>query len=143
MNTNERQYRITKAEAERFEQALTRAKEQGARLDPRLQKAMEDGLVSQLADLRKDLAAYEALRSGEVAMLELESLDELPAALIRARAAAGISQRELARRLGLKEQQIQRYESTGYAGATLARLQAVANALGVTIREQVVLPRRD
>jgi hypothetical protein len=40
----------------------------------------------------------------------------------------------------LKEQQIQRYEATRYAGVSLERLQAVADALGVVIREQVVLP---
>ena len=35
---------------------------------------------------------------------------------------------------------MQRYEATRYAGASLARLQAVADALGVRTRGQVVLP---
>jgi len=67
-------------------------------------------------------------------------LADLPEALIRARIAAGLTQKELAARLGLKEQQIQRYEATRYAGVSLDRVQAVAEALGVKIRERVILP---
>ena len=140
MITNKRQYRITKAEAERFEQALAHSTEQGTHLHPRMRQAMQEGLESQLADLREQLAEYEALRNGRITVLELNSLMELPDALIRARTAAGVTQKELAARLGLKEQQVQRYEATHYAGASLERLQAVAEALGVTIHERVILP---
>jgi hypothetical protein len=40
----------------------------------------------------------------------------------------------------MREQQVQRYEATRYAGVGLERLQAVADALGVRIYERVVLP---
>jgi transcriptional regulator with XRE-family HTH domain len=91
-------------------------------------------------ELHEELATYEALRGGQVRVLELESLAELPEALIRARIAVGLTQKELAQRLRLKEQQIQRYEATRYAGVSLERIRAVGEALGVTIREQVILP---
>ena len=52
------------------------------------------------------MARYEALRSGRVAVVPLDSLDQLPDALIHARIAAGLTQRDLAERLGVKEQQI-------------------------------------
>ena len=45
------------------------------------------------------------------------------------RIAAGISPRERAARLGLKEQQIQRYEATQYASASLSRVIEVAQAI--------------
>jgi len=48
-----------------------------------------------------------------VSVLELESLAELPEALIRARIAVGLTQKGLAGRLGLKEQQVQRYRRRG------------------------------
>jgi hypothetical protein len=41
--------------------------------------------------------------------------------------------------LGLKEQQIQHYEATEYASASLARVAAVIRALGLTVREEIVL----
>jgi transcriptional regulator with XRE-family HTH domain len=62
----------------------------------------------------------------------------LPRTLIQARIAAGLSQKELARRLGLKEQQIQRYEATDYASAKLSRLRAVMHALGIELRMESV-----
>lgn len=142
MIANERQYRITRAAAERFEQALNKDGEQPSDLDPRLQQAMWDGIESQLEELREQLAEYEALRSGRIAVLELSSLGELPEALIRARIASGLSQKQLAERLGMKEQQLQRWEATRYAGISLDRIQAVAEAMGVKIREEVILPTR-
>jgi transcriptional regulator with XRE-family HTH domain len=51
----------------------------------------------------------------------------LPGALIRSRIAAGLSQKDLGERLGMKEQQIQRYEATDYSGASFSTLSAVVN----------------
>jgi ribosome-binding protein aMBF1 (putative translation factor) len=138
--TNERQYRISQGWLERFEQARASVEERGNEIHPRARQALRDQYDSQIEELRAQLAEYEALRRGDVGILELDSLSELPEALIRARAAVGISQAALAKRLGLKKQQVQRYEATRYAGVSLERLQAVADALGVTIHEQVVLP---
>lgn len=95
---------------------------------------------SQIEELQRDLDEYDALRSGRVASLDVDSLTALSDALIRARIAAGLTQKELAARLGLKEQQIQRYESTRYGGVSLARAQAVVDALGVRIHERLTLP---
>lgn len=143
MITNERQYRITRGWLERFEQARVGAEEQAIHLHPRARQALRDQYDSQIEELRADLADYEALRGGHVTVLELDSLTELPDALIRARAASGLSQAALAERLGLKKQQIQRYEATRYARVGIERLQTVADALGVKIREQVILPVRE
>ena len=140
MITNERQYRITRRWLERFEQARSGIDADEGKLHPRARQALHDQYDSQIEELRAQLAEYEALRRGEVGVLEINSLRELPEALIRARAAVGMSQEALAQRLGLKKQQLQRYEATRYAGVSLERLQAVADALGVTIREYVVLP---
>jgi DNA-binding transcriptional regulator YiaG len=137
---NEVQRRVTQTAIREFEEALARLAEDARDSPDWVRKGMREGMESQLADLREELAEYEALRAGQVRELELRSLTELPDALIRARIAAGLSQKELARRLGMKEQQVQRYEATRYAGATLARVQAVADALGVEIHERVVLP---
>jgi ribosome-binding protein aMBF1 (putative translation factor) len=50
----------------------------------------------------------------------------------QAREAAGISQRELARRMGTSQAAVDRLEAGG-VGATLTTLQRVATALGLTI----------
>jgi DNA-binding Xre family transcriptional regulator len=77
--------------------------------------------------------------SGAVADL-LESLDDLPVALIRARIATHLTQKALAERLGVKEQQVQRYEATRYAGVTFDRIRAVADALEVRVDQRIILP---
>ncbi|MCC7368795.1 MAG: helix-turn-helix domain-containing protein [Chloroflexi bacterium] len=140
MIANELQRRVTQTAIREFEEALARLDADAGDRPEWVRTGLRAGMESQLADLHQELADYEALRSGRVRVLELDSLVQLPEALIRARIAAGLSQKELARRLGLKEQQVQRYEARRYAGASLERIQAVADALGVEIHERVLLP---
>lgn len=140
MIANERQYRITRTAAREFEEALARLETVEAHRPPELRRVMREAMESQLEELLEELAEYDALRSGQVGVLELTSLTELPEALIRARIAVGLTQKGLAERLGLKEQQVQRYEATQYAGVSLERIQEVAEALGVEIHERVILP---
>ncbi len=143
MIQNERQYRITKAQIEEFGRKVHALPKVQAGVHPRILQAQRDALQSQLDELQADLAAYEGLRKGRSKVLELTSLDELPAALIQARIASGLTQRELAERLGMKEQQVQRYEATSYGGASLDRIREVVTALGVKVREDVFLPGAD
>ncbi len=142
MIKNERQYRITKAQAQKFAQALAEMQANPAAseaLHPLLRKAEQDALRSQWESLQSELQDYEALLAGRQQSFQLESFDELPRTLIKARIASGLSQRELAVRLGLKEQQIQRYEATEYASASMARVSAIIQALNINIREEVFL----
>ncbi len=59
--------------------------------------------------------------------------------MIRARIARGLTQKDLAKRLGIKEQQIQRYEETDYASASMARVNQVIKALDIEVKEEVIL----
>ena len=47
---------------------------------------------------------------------------------------AGLSQKDLARKLRTSQQNISRLESTAYEGHTLSTLRRVAEALGATVR---------
>ena len=141
MITNEVQYRATKAHAVRFEEALRNLEADGS---VGKRRELEVAAVrAQLGDLQAELAEYEELRSGAVRSFEAATLPELAVALVKARIAKGWSQRRLAEELGVAEQQIQRYESTGYTSASLARLCDVVAALGVDVREVVSLPSTD
>jgi transcriptional regulator with XRE-family HTH domain len=142
MIKNERQYRITKSAAEKFERALASfdAAPPPPEIHPLLRKAERDALVGQLEELRDQLAEYESLRRGKQPVVALNSLAELPRQLVRARIAAGLSHKELAALLDMKEQQIQRYEANDYEGASLSRLQEVCDALNVNVQENVFMP---
>ena len=99
-------------------------------LHPLLFKAKKDAVCSLLADLEEELRDYDVLKAGDFEFGQLESVSELPRLLIKARIARGLSQKSLAGRLGLKAQQIQRYEASEYASASLARVRSVAEVLG-------------
>ncbi len=139
MIANQRQYGITKAQLAQFEEALARQRESvpSPGVHPRIHQAMQDTMESEIEELRAQLERYEDLRSGRVAERTLTSLRELPVALIEGRIAAGLTQRQLAERLGVREQQVQRWEANSYAGVSIDRLQDIADALGVRLSETV------
>ena len=76
-----------------------------------------DALESQLDELRNQLENYERFQSGDSDVIAVDSFDELPQTLVKARMALRLSQNNLVDRLGMKEQKIQRYESTDYQSA--------------------------
>ena len=134
MITNKRQYNITRKLASRFSQALDEFDAKSAdrtNVHPRIVLAERDALRGQLEDLEIELREYERLKSTNVSDIKIASIYELPEGLIKARIASGLSQRELAERLEIKAQQIQRYEAEGYASASFQRLCEVARAVGL------------
>lgn len=138
MIKNERQYRITKAEVQRFKESLAQLDQLDAekKENPILWQMQRDAINSQLTDLREELKDYETLihsSPSQPLVMTFQSLSELPTALIKARIAAKLSQKALADRLGLKEQQIQRYEATEYASANLSRLIEISEILGLKL----------
>ena len=140
MIKNERQYRITRAQAEKFLLALRNLRadtDDRYALHPRLRQLQEEALKSQLSDLEEDLREYEDLKEGRFAFEKLEGISELPKLLIRARIASGLTQRDLAGRLELKEQQIQRYEASEYASASFTRIKEVVSALGIEVDDNL------
>lgn len=138
MITNERQYRITSVQLEKLKTAIDTFEIKAATERTKskiLAKAELEALRSEYENLSMQLLEYETLKSGTVEILKASNLEEVPSILIRARIAKGFSQRQLAEAIGLKEQQIQRYEAEEYSSANLQRLAEVANALGLHISE--------
>lgn len=144
MIKNDRQYRITRSQADRFRRSASEVREKLASAsdeDDSLKLELQlSALEGQLADLDSDLRSYESLQRNRNESMEITSLSELPAVLIKARIASGLSQKQLAEKLNLKEQQIQRYEATDYAGASLQRIDQIIQALGVRLRKQLFIP---
>ncbi len=87
--------------------------------------------------LSKALERYERARETDPGDL-LEVVGNNPGlALIVARISAGLSQKEFARRVGLKEQQVQRYEADRYRSISLSNYERLARSLGVVLRPTV------
>ena len=113
---SDRQYRITRAELAKLEGALA-AVSAAKDAEDWVLKAHADALQSQIADLQAEMAEYDMLKLGKVAFAATCSLAELPRVLVQARIAQGLSQTDLAERLNMKPQQVQRYEATNYMSA--------------------------
>ncbi len=145
MITNDVQYRTAKAQVDRLQRLRAELDERPLDTnDGELRRKLETHAVeSQASELRAELEEYDALRAGHAPVGHLTTLEDLPRLLVRARIAAGISQKALAERMGLKEQQIQRYESSDYSSASLSRLREVANALDFSVPLPDEVPTSD
>jgi transcriptional regulator with XRE-family HTH domain len=86
--------------------------------------------ASLLDEITAEIHEYLDVRAGTIATFEVSSLDDLADALVKARISAHLTQHEVAERLEIKEQMIQRYEAGGYENASLARIADVVDALG-------------
>ena len=108
MIKNERQYQITKSQLKAFEESLKNVTEHLlADSTSELAKVHRDALESQREQFLSDIGEYERLRSGEVSQFVVNNINEVPQVLIKARIALGLTQKELANRLEVKEQQVQ------------------------------------
>lgn len=129
MISTDRQLAKTKEQLVLLERGLVNAPPPPG-VHPVIAEAGLRALRAQADDLRAEIEDYEGLRDGRLPGPDLNAVARLHVDLVRARVAQGLSQAELARRLGVDPQQIQRYEANGYRGASLARLSEIAQALG-------------
>lgn len=98
-------------------------------------KRVVDPMESFHLQLKEEVESYERLKRGEFETLEnLRGLGHL---LISLRIAHGVTQRELAKRLGVNESQVSRDERNEYYGVTLERAMRILDALGVRLTTTV------
>ncbi len=120
-------------EQQRLAEHRARLKEAGLS-DPEIKRVI-DPMESFHLQLQEEVESYERLKRRDFEELyNLRGLGHLLSAL---RVAQGISQRELARRLGVHESQVSRDERNEYFGITLERAAKVLDALNVRLRTQV------
>ncbi len=142
MITNDRQYKITNARLEEFRNALEMLPSDATvpkNVHPKIFNAHKKALVSQIDELSNQVLEYENLKAGKTVISEIRNLKELPLSLIKARIANGFTQLQLAEQLGMKMQQIQRYEAEEYASASIKTLLKIADQLQLRFNGEVQL----
>lgn len=132
MILNQKQYGVTKSLLKKLKASFSEVIPNND-VDPIIVAAHKKGLESDIADLQSQLEEYEKLTSKSPRKFQAKSLNEIPTALIKTRISLGLSQEELADLVGLKKQQIQRYEADSYRSTNIERLELIAEALGVGI----------
>ena len=95
-------------------------------------------LATERRELVRRLEAYRRAQEGDVEPLKQLAGEDLGDLLIVARLARNWKQKDLARKLGLQEQAIQRWESERYRSINLTNYMKVAGALSLSLTPQFV-----
>jgi len=140
MIRNETEYREA---VKRLDEERERLAEHKARLSKTGLKAAEvkralDPLRSFHDQLAEEVESFERLKQGDID--EVMNLHDLGQTLVALRIALGLTQRELAERLGAHESQVSRDERNEYHGVTVERASRILDALGVRFRSEIEQP---
>lgn len=131
-NESEYQEAVRRLREERERLAEHSKRLEGLGLAPDETKRALDPLRSFHDQLAEEVESYERLKRGE--MGELRNLHGLGSTLVALRIALGLTQRELAERLGVHESQVSRDERNEYHAITVDRASRILDALGVELR---------
>jgi DNA-binding XRE family transcriptional regulator len=130
MIKNEWQFRVTQRRIKDFENALFELKQLPAsKAQPWLRAAQQESLKSELTNLRNQIDDYELLKAHKIKLPGPEAIRQVPELLIKTRISQGLTQEDLATRLGVTKQCIQQYEKTNYAHVTLSTAERIMQAL--------------
>ena len=137
MIRSEKEYREAVERLRQDEEILALQKEklEGLRLsEDEVRRAMEP-MLSFRAQLEEEVEWYERVRRRDFGIIR--DLSAVGTLLIALRIANGLSQRELAEKLGVSEAQVSRDERNEYHGITVDRAQRVLDAMNETLTSRV------
>jgi Helix-turn-helix len=118
---------------ELLRQQEIRLKAEGLRAE-QIRRGLEPTLAF-LDQIKDEVESYERLKKGKFD--ELENLHGIGPMLVGIRIAMGLSQRELAEKLGVHESQVSRDERNEYFGITVDRASRILEVLGVVVTTRV------
>jgi DNA-binding Xre family transcriptional regulator len=118
----------TQAQIDGFRRALAEVPVAGNAKRAEALRGSYEGMIRQLED---EVHEYDQLTLGRFTMPALTRLDEIAPYIVKLRIAKGVSQTELAARLGVSKQVISRSEEDDYQGVAIGRLQEILDALQV------------
>ncbi len=115
--------------------ALQKEKLEGLGLSEEEVRRALDPMLSFRAQLEEEVGWYESVRRRDFGIIR--DLSAVGTLLIALRIANGLSQRELAEKLGVSEAQVSRDERNEYHGITVDRAQRVLDAMNETLTSRV------
>jgi HTH-type transcriptional regulator/antitoxin HipB len=133
MIKNQKQVAITKSKLEELKVSLSEFESQRDKINPIKYKMGLSAFSGLIKDLENQLDEYERLTTQNVNEFCGLQFPDASKFLIAARLAKRMSQKDLADKIGIQEQQIQRYELDDYSKASWSRLMEIYRALDLTI----------
>jgi len=117
----------TVAQIEGFRRALAKAADEKPAKRSAALRGSYEGMIRQLEE---ELREYDQLKSGSLKLPKINRIDEIAPFIVKLRIAKGLSQTDLANRLGISKQVISRYEESDYQTVGIGRLQEILDAIG-------------
>ena len=118
MIKNERQYRIAKANLEKWLKTLCQIQNDEKPDTPKWVVAEQlKSVKEQIRQLEAELKEYDDIASGAIKLPSPSVVNDLPSLLVSWRIARHLTQKQLAERAGINEKLLQKYESENYGCA--------------------------
>ena len=140
---SEKEYReaVERIRQEKERLARQNAELKGMGLGAAEIKRALDPMLSFHQQLEEEVQSYERLKRGEFD--DISNLRGLGQLLVSLRIARGLTQRQLAEKLGVHETQVSRDERNEYHGITLERAARIMETLGAEVRSRVELSDKE
>lgn len=120
MIKNEKQYKISKKRLAEMQAAISGKKAKVVR------GSKEEGALISLIrisnGIKEEIKQYESLKTKGLPLRRKITVAQLPSLLIEYKIAKGFTQKQYSEILGIKEQQLQRYEAENYISVSFGRL---------------------
>ena len=142
MIRNEKQYKISK---KLYGEVLEKINNIKAEKDYSIKRRLvAESLEDFKEDIEKEILDYEKLKASKSTTLKERSLTNLPDIIIEYKIANHLTHKEFAKILGLKEQQLQRYEAESFKTVSFQNLIKFLNLINLDLRikETVIKPKR-
>lgn len=137
MIKNDLQLKLSKSSLKKFQETLTNYDQTISDDDPLwVIEVHKTTIVGEIERLKNDIDEYERIKSGLEPPPSLDVITEIPYMLIKKRIALGWTHEDLARRLGVRAQQVQNDEATDYESASLSRLIRTAQVMQTARRKR-------
>lgn len=133
MIKNQKQAGITRDKIEELKKGKKELESQKEKMEPAKYELGLKAFNGLIKELEEQLRLYNSLIEGNFNCVQPKSLEDVPNVLISARLAQKLSQEDLGKLIGLKGQQIQRYEATDYETAAWPRIVEIAIALKLEV----------
>ncbi|MBI1976835.1 MAG: DUF4065 domain-containing protein [Candidatus Omnitrophica bacterium] len=115
---------------EQFEQQIQKIQKEGP---ARKAELFSKALQGQIEEFRYQIGEFDRLRTNGVGPFQGNHISQIGPYLINARIASGMTQAELAKKIGVSQPMVYKYELDEYQGHSLDVLAKVAKALGVRL----------
>lgn len=100
---------------------------------------LSQGRIEHIAQLEKEIKEYEDIKNNPFpGSSKIDELYKISQNLVRFRIARGITQKQLARKIGCKQSDISRLEREGYCGFSVNQLYKITKALNLKIEIKLI-----